>query len=156
MRITASLLACLCLACAGSPAPTEADDPPSTTPVVETEPAVAEPEPAPEAGGRCEPGDDWAKCEGQEVELRGQKPRMVMQHPMINQPEGLSPDARNTQQGYVDVGDTQVIVLTSAAFDCAGAMVVVGTLERVDLGGEPGTKGSYAGWSVSDATVTCE
>jgi hypothetical protein len=145
-----------CVGCASSIPPQseaeaqpEAAGPRPSTPTHERDqPGTGEP--------RCTPTDDWSACEGREVELRGQAPQMVMQHPVLSQPEGLSPDNRNSYQGYLEVDQAQVIVLTNAAFACPGAMRVVGTLARVDLGGEPGTKGSYAGWSVSDAVVTCE
>ncbi|NJK31405.1 MAG: hypothetical protein HC927_02720, partial [Deltaproteobacteria bacterium] len=99
---------------------------------------------------------EWSKCEGQRVRIEGRAAEHVMQHPMLEQPEGLSPDGRNTHQGYMDTDDAQIIVLTSAPFDCAAGMRVVGTLRGIELGGEPGTKGSYGGWAVEDAEVTCE
>jgi hypothetical protein len=167
MRATVSALLVFasCLACAAAsstPPEGEGNPPPATAASVESDrdhdpstPVTASSEPV-GTEGRCVLADDWSACEGQRVELRGQAPQMVMQHPLLSQPEGLSPDSRNSYQGYVDVDGAQVIVLTKAAFACPGSMRVLGTLARVELGGEPGTKSSYAGWSISDALVTCE
>lgn len=156
MRILASLvtpfalLACACSSTSPSSNPTPADQPAAQPTEVEgpaptTEPAAASDEsmcmvnPSPSV---------WTECEGQRVRLQGSAAEQVMQHPVLVPPD--------QHQGYMDVEDVQLIVLTKAAFDCSAAMSVVGTLRSVDMGGEPGSKDSYKGWAIEDATVTCE
>lgn len=115
---------------------------------VESEPANTES--AAVDSSLCMPAsyEQWSTCEGQRVQVDGRNPEMVHQHPMMNGPE--------TEQGYLDVeGGRQVVIVSSEPVSCKGAMRVVGTLRGIDLGGEPGTKESYAGWVIEDATVTC-
>jgi hypothetical protein len=81
---------------------------------------------------------------------------MVSQHPLIapmSQPGG--PPAM--QQTYIEVGEgSQIIVLSKEADKCTGTKRVVGTLREINMGGPEGTKQSYRGWSINDATITCE
>jgi hypothetical protein len=116
---------------------------------VESEPPSS-PESAAVDSSLCVPAsyEQWATCEGKRVQVDGRHPEMVHQHPMSNGPD--------TEQGYLDVdGGGQIVIVSKQAVTCEGAMRVVGTLRGVDLGGEPGTKGSYEGWVIEDATVTC-
>lgn len=122
------------------------------------QPATAEAPKAAEAKGAadefCARGSDgWGSCDGKRVRLEGRAPEMVMQHPMMN---GDPLAAKKIHQSYLEIErGAQVIVLSEAPNACAGAMVVTGTLRSIDLGGEPGTKDSYKGWQVADATIEC-
>lgn len=113
--------------------------------------AKAEAKPAEEL---CAKGSDgWGACDGKRVRMEGRAPQMVMQHPMIG---GGPPGVETVHQSYLEIeGGSQIIVLTKAPNACDGAMVVTGTLRSIDLGGEPGTKDSYKGWQVADATIEC-
>jgi hypothetical protein len=116
---------------------------------VESEPPTS-PETAAVDPSLCVPASyqEWSTCEGKRVQVDGRNPEMVNQHPMVNGPE--------TEQGYLDVdGGGQVVIVSSEAVSCQGAMRVVGTLRDIGLGGAPGTKESYEGWAIEDATVTC-
>lgn len=159
MRIAAcSFLSLALLGCARASTP-ESTPEPATEPVEAEGPAPAtESAAAPIEEGLCALGSvaEWGACEGQRVQLRGRAAEHVQQHPILAVPEDVSPDGRNSQQGYIDAEGVQLIVLTKAPFDCRGAVSVVGTLRGIDLGGEPGTKGSYSGWALEDAAVTCE
>jgi hypothetical protein len=91
---------------------------------------------------------EWEKCDGKLVQVDGTNADMVQQHPMVNGPD--------TEQGYLDVeGVGQIIIVSKKMVDCEGAMRVVGTLRGVGLGGDPGTKASYEGWSIEHAQFTC-
>lgn len=127
---------------------TTADAPSSATPPTE--------ENAPSDGDLCELGDDWMACDGKMVKVSGTRPRMVSQHPVVSGPVGPEPDAPETHQSYLDVGDLQVIVVSAEKNMCDEKMTVVGRLERIDLGGAPGTKNSYKGWEILEAEVTCD
>lgn len=94
------------------------------------------------------PVAEWSACDGQRVQLRGRAANDVSQHPIVAQPEAQ-------HQGYMNAEGVQLIVVTKQPFGC-DAMRVVGTLRSIDLGGEPGTKRSYSGWSIDNAEVTCE
>ena len=167
MRIAALVLLASSLSsfgCAASATPTPGEPP--TTAADEVDPAEpkSESESEPESSAAADPslcasaGEDWQGCDGQRVEIRGRAAEMVMQHPMVNQPEGLSPDNRNTQQGYMDTDSAQLIVLTAEPFACTGEMTVVGVLRGIDLDPNPDAEGknSYGGWSITDAEVTCD
>jgi hypothetical protein len=150
----------LTLACASSPTPEPQEDspPPAQPAEVEGPAPTNDPEAAAAAEGLCTPASysEWSTCEGKRVRVNGRNAQMVMQHPIVAAPPGLSPDNRNTHQGYMDVDDGgQVIVVTSEPFDCPGKMTVVGVLDGVRGNGPPGTKESYSGWSLTDAEVTC-
>lgn len=144
------------LACSSSSASPPSEAPPDGNP--RSQPAEVEgPAPATESAsvaseeeGLCALGPvaEWAACDGQRVRLRGEMSEHVAQHPMMSGPD--------EEQGYVDAEGTQLIVLTKTPIACAEAVSVVGTLRGIDLGGEPGTKSSYAGWAIHEATVTCE
>lgn len=150
-RVLLSVLVVLPCACAtpSEPEPSE--------PAAETEPAVvaeAEPTTDPSSVGDanlCQLADDWSSCVGQRVQIDGNAPEFVQQHPMMTMPDD------DWKQDYMDVGDggRQIIVLTREPGKCKGAMRVVGMLDGIDLGGEPGTKQSYGGWVVREAEVSC-
>lgn len=95
---------------------------------------------------------------GKLVEVRGQTPKMVNQHPMMAPPAGPPGSTGPAMhQEYLDTAEgSQIIVLTRNPSKCAGAMRVKGTLRAIDLGGPAGTKESYQGWSIDDATIFCE
>lgn len=117
---------------------------------VESEPAASS-ESAAVDPSLCVPAsyEQWATCEGKRVQVDGRNPEMVNQHPMVNGPD--------TEQGYLDVeGGGQIVIVSREAVSCEGAMRVVGTLRGIGLGGAPGTKDSYEGWAIEDATVTCQ
>jgi hypothetical protein len=160
---SALLLAWLSLACVNSAPDAGTSDPaPASAPApaeLEGPAPASEPAAAPAEDGLCSLAapSEWSTCDGQRVRIQGRAPTMVMQHPMRNQPEGLSPDGRNTHQGYMDTDRAQMIILTKAPFNCSGEMTVVGTLREIKASGDPGVKGkdSYGGWSLEDAEVTC-
>jgi hypothetical protein len=104
------------------------------------------------ADGLCVLGSpgDWTRCDGKRVQASGTVPEMVNNHPLLTGPE---PSSRQT---YMDVdGVGQIIVVTESMAECGVAMTVTGQLRRIDLGGEPGTRGSYAGWAIEGADITC-
>lgn len=103
-----------------------------------------------------EPGGAWSACVGKPVEIRGQQPRLLTQHPMLAAP-ALPGTAAQTQT-YVETPEgLQVIVLTTdGQGPCAGPMRVRGTLQEVELGGAEGTPSSYRGWAVQGANIACE
>lgn len=94
---------------------------------------------------------------GKLVEVRGQTPKMVSQHPMVT-PMGLpGSGVPEMHQGYLDTAEgSQIIVLSREPAKCTGAMRVKGSLRGIDLGGPAGTKESYKGWAIEDATIVCE
>jgi hypothetical protein len=153
-RVLVLALAFTTLAC--NPSKTQE---PESTAVKEppAEPSVAEPveTPAAEDEAFCNLGapDTWSSCEGQRVKLEGKEPEpgMMGQHPMLNFPD----EKGERFQSYLDVQGVQVIVISREEVACQGERTVIGVLRGVDLGGEPGTKESYAGWSVEEAEVTC-
>lgn len=122
-------------------------------------PAAPSAAPAPTAaapnGDLCPLGapDTWASCDGKRVQLDGQAPQMVSQHPMMAAP--AMGDAPAMHQLYLDTAGVQVVVITAQDPGCAGPMRATGTLQRVDLGGPEGTKESYSGWALQGATVVC-
>lgn len=117
-------------------------------------PEAATPEPASAADGLCSRGSEgWEPCDGKRVRIEGRAPQMVMQHPLL---AGGPPGVETVHQSYLEVeSGAQFIVLSEAKNTCEGAMVVTGTLGSIDLGGAPGTKDSYQGWKVADATIEC-
>lgn len=94
-------------------------------------------------------------CADKFVRVQGKKPAMIHQHPVLT---GMSaPGAPRPQQDYLELPNgTQIIVLSNNPPSCSGPMRVTGTLRRIDMGGEPGTKESYKGWSIEQAEVVCE
>lgn len=154
------------LACAPTDGASDnASEPPATqTPAegrstADAPPAEASPPPTPTApadADLCELGDDWMACDGKMVKVSGTRPRMVSQHPSMAGPIGPGPDAPETHESYLDVDDLQIIIVSAEKNTCGEKMTVAGRLERIDLGGEPGTKNSYAGWQITDAEVTCD
>jgi hypothetical protein len=148
LRLAPALLA---LACANT-----SDDPTTSEPAGVEPAVVAEAEPSADPSqttdpSLCQVADDWAACVGKRVQIDGKAPEFVQQHPMMT-----GPFDDGWKQDYMDVSEAmQIIVLTKEPGKCKGAMRVVGTLEGIDLGGEPGTKESYGGWVVREAEVTC-
>ncbi len=110
------------------------------------------------AGVNCWPctvtADDasWKACDGRLTKLEGQAtpPERVTNHPMLTGPAGM-PGAR-THQGYVDVGDRQLIVLSAKPLECKGALTLTGALRSVEMSKGPHT---YRGWSIDADAVTC-
>jgi len=94
----------------------------------------------------------WLACDGKTVQLTGPKATLITQHPIAFDPQ---PNAPRAEQHYLDIAGRQVVVAAHEDPACEGDYVVNGTLRRVDLGGEPGTRGSYQGWSVTNATLSC-
>lgn len=139
-------------ACArvSTPEPNDADPPAVGASEVEGPAPDTETAAQPADEGLCAIGPvaEWSACDGQRVRLRGRESEQVMQHPV------MGPD----HQGYMDVEDTQLIVLTKAPFSCPEAMTAVGTLRGIDVDPDPDAQGknSYSGWMLEDAEVTCE
>ncbi len=110
------------------------------------------------AGVHCWPctvGADaasWKACDGRRTTLAATMtpPGRVTNHPMLTGPAGM-PGARS-HQDYVDVGDTQVIVLSAKPLACKGALTVTGTLRSIEMPKGPHT---YRGWSIDADAVTC-
>lgn len=175
MRLSVAIFACfsgLLTACAGGSSAPADGAPASTTPAstaaapaattAPTAAALAEtaatnPTPAAADSSLCVLGKSgtWATCIGKLVEMRGKDPQLVMQHPMLG---GGPPGAVTMQQTYLETAEgNQIIILSKTAPKCPGAQKrVKGTLRDVNLGGPEGTKESYRGWSIHDATITCE
>lgn len=144
--------------CAGSSAPTDVT-PSATVPA----PIVAAPAPSAAVVAAdpkvCPLGksDTWKTCEGKLVELRGQTPKMVYQHPMMAPMSLPGGGAPTIHQGYIETSEGgQIIVLSREPDKCSGAKRVKGSLRAIDLGGPDKTKESYRGWVIDDATVVCE
>ena len=136
-----TLLTTIALVCACStPGPTREEAPSKGEPAKTAEPAKAD--------DLCQlVSDAWDDCKGQKVRLEGKTPRMEYQHPMA--PPG-------EQQTYLELEDgAQIIVSTTSEEKCEGKMRVEGTLGRIELGGQRGTKASYANWVIQEATLTC-
>lgn len=157
------LVSVLVAACAGSSAPVDSKPeatstsapPPAATPAstAATAPAAAaDPNVCPLSNA-----DAWNGCVGKLVEVRGQTPKMVAQHPMMAPLSPPGGDLPTIHQSYLETAEGgQIIVLSREQNKCTGAMRVKGTLRAIDMGGPPKTKQSYKGWSIEDATITCE
>lgn len=101
------------------------------------------------------PPNTWNACADKKVELKGKNPDMVHQHPMLSGPSG--PGMPPSHQAYLEMPQgTQVILVSKEAVNCKGPMRATGILRPIDLGGAPGTKESYKGWALYQATVVCE
>jgi hypothetical protein len=127
----------------GEAATADAVAPVEAEPPANTESAAVDP-------SLCVPPsyEQWSTCEGKRVQVDGRNPEMIHQHPMSNGPY--------TEQGYLDVeGGGQIVIVSREAVSCERAMRVVGTLRGIRGSGAPGTKESYRGWVIEDATVTC-
>ena len=77
----------------------------------------------------------------------GSVPEMIYAHPMIS--------TENSIQSYIQIEDEQLIVLSEQPIDCNKQFQVVGLLQEIDLGGAPGTRGSYKNFYFSDSTIQC-
>jgi hypothetical protein len=91
--------------------------------------------------------ETWATCEGKIVRFIGTGPGIILAHPNAG--------GADTKQSYLEVGKRQIVVSSPAAPACSGSRVVTGILNKVDLGGAAGTRSSYQGWSITEATITC-
>ena len=156
--LLASLLGVITLLSAGCSSNESAPSAPEKG-TAETAPSTPEKGAAAAAGaadGLCEvTADSWEACKDKKVRLEGgNPPRGPSQHPIMTGPSLEGPAKEH--QGYLQVGDRQVVVLSAKPMACGGQMVVTGTLEYFELGGEPGTKGSYANWVVRGAEITCK
>ena len=100
--------------------------------------------------GLCKLGKSWDACADQQVELSGEKAKMVMEHPMATMP------GSKQVQDYIDTEGRQVVVLTDKAIACKGKLTATGTLRSVKLGGAPGTRGSYEGYRLDNAVIVCK
>lgn len=94
----------------------------------------------------------WKACDGQRTTLAATMtpPGRVTNHPMLTGPAGM-PGARS-HQGYVEVGDRQVIVLSAKPLECKGPLTLTGTLRSIEMPKGPHT---YRGWSIDADSVTC-
>ncbi len=90
------------------------------------------------------------------VKTKGSRPQPqeIMQHPMLDGPQLPVPNADGnvtpvrTVQSYLNV-------LSNTPIECDSDIIVMGTLEKVSLGGSPRTKGSYEGWSIRVSEHLC-
>ncbi len=140
---------------------------PSTAPTAETSQDAPAQSLAPSgtpAAEQAATGDDgcadgsaaeWSDCVGQGFEVRGHVPAMLGQHPMLVSPALPGSDAPT--QSYIETADgVQVIVLSQdSRGDCSGALRVSGILQSIELGGSEGSKLSYRGWALQEATIAC-
>ncbi|MCA9491168.1 MAG: hypothetical protein KC621_14660 [Myxococcales bacterium] len=101
------------------------------------------------AGGACVPEDPatWEACDGTRQTVSGTVSQAVANHPVSAGPGEV--------QLYLDVGNTQIVVITTSDPGCEGAMSATGDLRVVDLGGAPGTMNSYRGLVIGGAEVSC-
>lgn len=91
-----------------------------------------------------------SECIDQMVQIKGSTPNMVMNHSMI-----LSPIGNDSVQSYLDVGDSQWIILSDSKWYCQGEVEVSGILQEYDMGGKEGTRGSYRNFYVSESEIRC-
>ncbi|MCB9684282.1 MAG: hypothetical protein H6735_04475 [Alphaproteobacteria bacterium] len=100
-------------------------------------------------GGACVPQDPgtWSACDGTRQTVSGRASQNIANHPISAGPGQV--------QLYLDVANTQIVVLASSDPGCEGAMSATGELRVVDLGGKPGTMNSYRGLVVDAAEVVC-
>ena len=130
----------LLLACASAPKTPPGPEPLSGEPKEQAEGAmtICPFESAPEA------------CLGKRVQWEGTVPEFAHSHPMITSPSG-----ETAVQSYIEVDESQYILLSTEPHECTGSMVAQGILGEVDLGGAPGTRGSYRNFYLSDASIRC-
>lgn len=100
--------------------------------------------------GPCKLGENWDACSDQQVELIGEKAKMVREHPMATMP------GSKQIQDYIDTEGRQVVVLADKPIACKGKLTATGTLRSVKLGGAPGTRGSYEGYRLDNAVIVCK
>lgn len=154
------LLVGLVPACAASSAPVDSKPAPSVaSPAPSAVPPAASASAAAVDPNLCpmDKPDTWKACVGKMVEVRGQEPKMVYQHPMIAPMTLPGSGAPTVQQSYLEIaGGSQIIVLSKTGDKCTGAKRVKGSLREINLGGPSGTKESYSGWAIENATITCE
>jgi hypothetical protein len=105
----------------------------------------------------------WLNCNGKRIHINGHltPPQEIMQHPVLDNLQ-LSPSGfggklniKRTMQNYMNVGQRQIILISDTSIECIDEMEVKGMLENVSLGGEPGTKSSYKGWSIRVSDYHC-
>ncbi len=113
--------------------------------------------PGPAAGGAsCDVAKvaTWGSCVDKVVTITGKDPGPnVHQHPMMVGPPSIS--GGRTQE-YMDVANgTQIILIVKKPVTCTGPMEATGTLKGISLGGPAGTKESYSGYYLEDASVKC-
>jgi len=98
----------------------------------------------------CHFGTKGPSCVGETVQLTGTVPEIIYSHPMLSSPEGV-----NSVQSYVNIGDRQLIVLSSQAISCSSSIEVTGILREIDMGGEEGTRGSYSNFYIEQSIIRC-
>ncbi len=108
-----------------------------------------------DAPNYCATDESWSNCDGKMVKIIGSNPPLseIMQHPMLDSPQLLPPGneakpVKHTKQSYLNINNRQIIVLSDTTIDCPNNIELVGTLERISLGGPAETKLSYKGWSI--------
>ena len=99
----------------------------------------------------CSPEKDWSVCLEKEVSLSAKLPPMLYQHPLISSPTGV-----DSVQSYIEVEERQIIVLSEEKNICSGVFIAQGTLKKISLGGEPGTRGSYENYYLSQTRFLCQ
>ncbi|WP_353569909.1 hypothetical protein [Candidatus Albibeggiatoa sp. nov. BB20] len=103
----------------------------------------------------------WDVCDDKTVKLRGYipAPHQILPAPMLNFP--LMPNMQQTDapqasiQSYMNVGEQQVILLSSQTIPCLTGLEVIGRLDSVALGGAARTPNSYKGWSLYVDSIKC-
>jgi hypothetical protein len=105
------------------------------------------------ASGVCAPSGDWQGCVDQVSRVVGTKAKLVQQHPSSG---ALPlPGSKPLVDDYLDVDGRQIVVVLEKVIDCPGRVEVVGRLVAVGLGGPAGTKSSYSGFRLEQATARC-
>lgn len=117
--------------------------------------------PTPQASNHCviedlQAPEVWKRCLDKSVKLKGIRtpPERIGQHPSLAAPS-LDPNKPSQFQEYMDVGSSQIILLTRTEIRCEQALEVEGVLKEIDLGGEKGTKNEYRNWFIEVATQRC-
>jgi hypothetical protein len=90
---------------------------------------------------------------GKKVKLGGKSAQTVGQHPVLVAPAGVG---KKEIQSYLDTKFGQIVLISGEDIKCPGKIKVFGKLEKVSLGGEKGTKGSYEGYVIRVDKFKCK
>lgn len=105
--------------------------------------------------------NNWESCDNQTVKLLGYvpAPHQIRPAPILSIPNLPTIQQADTPQAllqsYMNVGEKQIILLSTQPIACVTGLEVIGRLESVALGGAPRTKSSYQGWSLYVDSVQC-
>ena len=89
-------------------------------------------------------------CLGQTVTWTGSIPTFVHSHPIVPTPRD-----ELSVQSYIEVGDSQYILLSSRPHNCDGLLEAKGTLGEINLGGPQGTRGYYRNYYLAATEISC-